>query len=108
MLILNTGGTSPQSLRKPIERIVGADASVQILDSSPDLDTSVKQTAFLVGTVADAVGAFNYTVIGGGRIAPDPAWVRSHIATEQVPILGAVTCNKLMMPAAARRAAGRR
>jgi hypothetical protein len=51
-----------------------------------------------VGSVADAVGVFNYTVIGGGRIAPDPAWVRSHIATEQVPILGTVTCNRLMMP----------
>ena len=94
LLILDTGSRSPQSLRKPIERIVGKHASIQSSSSpAPDLDISAQQTAFLVGTIADAVGVFNYTVIGGGRIAPEPAWVRSHIATEQVPILGAVTCN---------------
>ena len=41
---------------------------------------------------------FNYTVLGGGRIAPDPAWVSSHIGTAAVPILGSVTCNKLIFP----------
>ncbi len=95
-LILNTGQQSPQSLRKALERIAGPNASVQIL--GPDLDISVKQTAFLVGTVADAVGAFNYTVLGGGRIAPEPSWVSSHIATGEVPILGTVTCNRLIFP----------
>ena len=50
------------------------------------------------GSVGDAVGTFNYTVLGGGRIAPDPAWVAAHIATETVPILGCVTCNKLLFP----------
>jgi len=82
---------APQSVRKPIERIAGDDASVQIL--GPDLDISVQQTAYLVGSVGDAVGIFNYTVLGGGRIAPEPAWVRAHISTRVVPILGAVTCN---------------
>ena len=52
----------------------------------------------VTGTVADAVGVYRYTVLGGGRIAPDPAWVRDHISTEVVPILGAVTCNKLIFP----------
>ena len=48
--------------------------------------------------MSSAVGIFNYTVIGGGRIAPDPAWVASHIVTGSVPILGSVTCNKLIFP----------
>jgi hypothetical protein len=95
-LILNTGGQSPQSLRKAVEKIAGDNASVQIL--GPDLDTSVKQTAFLVGSIAQAVGTFNYTVLGGGHIAPEQSWVDSHIATQQVPILGSVTCNKLIFP----------
>ena len=83
---------APQSVRKPIERIAGDQASVQIL--GPDLDISVQQTAYLVGSVGDAVGIFNYTVLlGGGRIAPEPAWVSAHISTRTVPILGAVTCN---------------
>jgi hypothetical protein len=87
---------SPQSVRGPMERIAGETASVQIL--GPDLDTSVQQTAYLVGSVSSAVGIFNYTVIGGGRIAPDPAWVSAHIVTGTVPILGAVTCNKSIFP----------
>lgn len=95
-LILNTGTASPQSLRKSIQRIAGPHASVQIL--GPDLDISVVQTAFLVGSVADAVGTFNYTVLGGGHIAPEPSWVSSHIATQVVPILGSVTCNRLLFP----------
>ncbi|MFC4785796.1 M15 family metallopeptidase [Nocardioides sp. MAHUQ-72] len=99
-LLIATGQTSPESLRTKIERIAGNDASVQMTDivARRGLDPDVKQTAFLVGTVADAVGTFNYTVLGGGRIAPDPAWVSSHIATQTVPILGSVTCNKLIFP----------
>jgi hypothetical protein len=99
-LLVTTGQTAPASLRKPIERIAGDEASVQMLDAVArfGLDTSVQQTAFLVGTVADAVGTFNYTVLGGGRIAPDPAWVSEHIATGTVPILGSVTCNRLIFP----------
>ena len=89
-----------QSERAPIERIAGDQASVQMLDAVArfGLDTSVQQTAFLVGTVSDAVGTFNYTVLGGGRIAPDPAWVSEHIATGTVPIIGSVTCNRLIFP----------
>ena len=99
-LLISTGGTSPQSLRKPIARLVGGEASIQALDivARTGIDPGAKQTAFVVGTIAQAVGVFNYTVIGGGRIAPAPAWVRSHIATEAVPILGNVTCNKLIFP----------
>ena len=87
---------SPQSVREPMEKIAGKTASVQIL--GPDLDTSVQQTAYLVGSVASAVGIFNYAVIGGGRIAPDPSWVAAHIVTRTVPILGSVTCNSLIFP----------
>ncbi|WP_435741828.1 M15 family metallopeptidase [Nocardioides sp. SYSU DS0663] len=95
-LIVSTDITSPQALRKPIQEIAGADASVQIL--GPDLDTTVQQTAFLVGSVSEAVGAFSYRVLEGGRVVPEASWVREHIRTEPVPILGSVTCNKAMIP----------
>ncbi len=98
-LLINTGSTSPSSLRGPIERAVGT-LAVQNLDAvaREGLDPDAVQSAVLVGSFADAVGVFNYTPIGGGRIAPDPAWVREHIVTEPVPILGSVTCNKYLMP----------
>ena len=96
-LIVATGINSPQSVKEKIQKIVGPAGSVQIL--GPDLDIKARQTAFLTGgSVADAVGSFSYRVIGGGRIAPDPAWVAANIRTEQVPILGSVTCHKVMLP----------
>ena len=100
-LLIRTGGTAPDRLRKPIERILrGTGASVQMTDvvAREGLDPDVVQTAVVVGSVADAVGVYRYRVLGGGQIAPDPSWVASHIATETVPILGNVTCNKLIFP----------
>jgi hypothetical protein len=100
-LLIRTGGTAPERLRKPIERILrGTDASVQMTDvvAREGLDPGVVQTAVVVGTIADAVGIYRYSVLDGGRIAPDPGWVASHITTQPVPILGNVTCNKLIFP----------
>jgi len=99
-LIVSTTITAPDRVVAPIERIVGEDVSVQRLDvvAREGLDIKATQTAVVVGSASQAVGSFTYTAIGGGRIAPDPAWVAAHIATEQVPILGRVTCNKVMLP----------
>jgi hypothetical protein len=100
-LLLSTEGFDPSTIRKEVERIVGEQASVQDLDiaSRLGLDPSAVQTAFLTGgSIASVVGTFNYTVIGGGRIAPDPAWTAANITTEAVPILGNVTCHRAIFP----------
>lgn len=98
-LVISTQPTSPQSLQGPIRRLVGDAGSVQMMDiaSRIGLDPDVFQSVNLVGTYAEAVGIFRYTV-SGGRVIPDQAWVREHIVTEAVPILGQVTCNRFMMP----------
>jgi hypothetical protein len=98
-LVLYTGGISPQALRKELKPIVG-DISMTDLDivAETGLDPNTFQSVQYVGTFAEAVGVFNYTPIGGGRVQPEASWVRTHIVTEQVPILGSVTCNKFMMP----------
>lgn len=96
-LLISTDFISPQSVTRPIQRIVGNAASVQIL--GPDLDVGAVQTAVLTGgSVADAVGTFRYTVLGGGRIAPERSWVEANIRTEQVPIIGTMTCHKVIFP----------
>lgn len=99
-LVLSTGAAAPQALREPLAEVVGEEISVQNLDvvSRLGLDPEAFNTAVFVGSFADAVGVFNYTPIGGGRIAPEPSWVRTHIRTEVVPILGEVTCNKAIFP----------
>jgi hypothetical protein len=100
-VLINTGISSPQAVRKKIEKLVGRSTySISNLDivAQEGLDLGTFQNVVLVGAFRDAVGTYRYTPLGGGRIAPDPAWVKSHIVTEVVPILGAVTCNKYMMP----------
>ena len=49
LLVATYPRRAPQSVRKPVERIAGDQASVQLL--GPDLDISVQQTAYLVGSV---------------------------------------------------------
>jgi hypothetical protein len=99
-LLVSTGIRTPLSIRTPIQRIVGHRASVQRLDVAArlGLDPGAVQTAFLVGSAADAVGSFSYTVAPGGRVVPDPSWVASHISTETMPIIGPMTCNTRMFP----------
>ena len=100
-VLINTGISSPQAVREVIEKTFGAKRfSITALDivAQEGLDLDTFQNVIPVGAFSDAVGVFRYRPIGGGRIAPDPAWVRSHIVTEPVPILGTVTCNKFMMP----------
>ncbi len=99
-LMVRTGTTSPQSLRPKITRIVGGSATIQDVDvvAREGLDPNATQTAFTVGGASAAIGTFRYTAIGGGRIQPEQSWVDSHISTEEVPILGTVTCNRFIMP----------
>jgi hypothetical protein len=100
-LLISTDADDPSVIRKPVQKIVGNNVSVQNLDiaSRLGLDPDVKQTAFLTGgTIADVVGPFSYRVIGGGRIAPDASWVAANITTEVMPIIGPMTCNKAIFP----------
>ena len=99
-LLVRTGKKAPKEVAKQIREIFGDEASVTLVDKATriGLQPGAKQIAVVTGSVADAVGVYRYTVLGGGHIAPDPAWVRDHITTEAVPILGAVTCNKLIFP----------
>jgi hypothetical protein len=96
---VRTGARAPQELRRPIERLAdGATVAMVDVVARKGLDPEAKQVAVTTGTVADVVGVFRYTAIGGGRIAPEPSWVASHIVTRTVPILGTVTCNTYLFP----------
>lgn len=96
-MLINTGINSPRFVMEDLQEIVGDDAAVSIL--GPNLDPGAQQTAVLTGgSVAQAVGTFRYTVLGAGRIAPEQSWVNENIRTEQVPILGNVTCHRVVFP----------
>ncbi len=95
-MLVAMGSPSPQSIQKQLKQYAGDKASVQIL--GPNFDLGL-QTAFLTGgSVARAVGSFNYTANRDGTVNPDPAWVAAKIRTEEMPIIGRVTGNIVMLP----------
>lgn len=96
-ILVGMDETSPQSVRKELQKYAGRDASVQIL--GPDLDLGATQTAFLTGgSVAAAVGSFSYRANSDGTVTPDPRWVSANIRTEEMPIIGRVTGHRVMLP----------
>jgi hypothetical protein len=96
-VLVSTGRLTPSVLTGKMKKVIGEHATLQVL--ALEFDVDIPQTAVLTGTTAaDAVGSFSYTPHADGRITPDPAWVAANIRTEQVPILGNVTCHKVMIP----------
>jgi hypothetical protein len=64
-----------------------------------EFNVDVPQTAVLSGgSVASAIGSFTYTPHRDGTVSPDPAWVAANIRTATVPIIGKVTCHRVMIP----------
>ena len=44
------------------------------------------------------IGTMSFRILDDGFIKPDREWVRQNIATAQVPIIGEVTCHRLLIP----------
>lgn len=81
-----------------IRAALGSRARVQAL--TPDVPLSGSgQAAYLTGgAVARAVGSFSYRYFDDGTVQPQASWVAENIRTEEVPILGKVTCHRVMLP----------
>ncbi|HJR38976.1 MAG TPA: M15 family metallopeptidase [Nocardioidaceae bacterium] len=92
----DTGGPQiPISASEPnikeIERLVRAVEKIaaQHVPAQPESQS---------GSLAGAVGTFSYRYFADGTVAPDPAWVSANITTDSVPLLGTVTCHRVMLP----------
>ena len=73
--------------------MTGSAASVDLLTPP-----AANPVAFLTGSrAAQAFGAFSYRYFADGTIQPDAGWVRGNIATADVPVLGRVTCHRIML-----------
>lgn len=44
------------------------------------------------------IGSMNFRILKNGYIEPDSAWVATNIASGEVPILGSVTCHRILLP----------
>ena len=94
MLLTAGKGKDPVALAGKVEKITGKGAEVDLLTPP-----AANPVAFLTGSkAAKAFGAFSYRYFPDGTIQPDAAWVRENIRTATVPIMGRVTCHRLMIP----------
>jgi hypothetical protein len=95
-LLVSTGGFTPSVVTPRLKKVLPPGTTMETL--ALEFDNAVR-TAVLSGTsVSDRVGTFSYTPHPDGTVTPQSAWVRDFIRTEQVPILGSVTCNKGKLP----------
>ena len=91
-VLLSAGAGDPTALAATVRRVAGS-AVVDLL-SQPAADP----VAFLSGSkAAKAFGAFSYRYFADGTIQPDSRWVATNIESATVPILGSVTCHRLML-----------
>jgi hypothetical protein len=93
-LVLSARAADSSVLAAEARKVTGHWARIDLLTAP-----KANPVAFLTGSrAARAFGAFSYRYYPDGTIVPDDRWVSENIRTQQVPILGAVTCHRLMLP----------
>ena len=90
--LLTAGKGDPASLAGTARKTAGS-AKIHLL-TQPQVPF-----AFLTGSrVAQAFGAFSYRWYEDGTIEPDARWVAANIVSAHVPVIGRVTCHRLIVP----------
>ena len=80
-----------------VERALAGAHIAPLLPDPPDLlepddpEATGEATGSLIGTMS-------FRILEDGFIKPDEAWVDANIATANVPIIGEVTCHRLLIP----------
>ena len=97
-MLVSTRGRDAEDVAEDIEAQVGKRAGVQPLDTTVPVTGTVQAAYLTGGSVAQAVGSFGYRYFPDGSIEPDQAWVASNIRTQTIPILGPVTCHRVLLP----------
>ena len=91
LLLTAPAATDPVVFAAEVREVAGS-ASVDLLQ------TPSAVARLTGGEAAEDLGAFSYRYFADGTIEPDARWVRDNIRTEDVPIMGRVTCHRLMLP----------
>lgn len=96
-------GTTIETLGKSLRKILPTSAKLRRIipdDTAPAVPQANAGAAPQpVGHVSGGVvGSMSFQILPSGFIRPDPAWVAANITQGSVPILGTVTCHRLMIP----------
>jgi hypothetical protein len=100
LLLEPTGGVPWQALAMGIRRVAPRGVPVRI--RGPGAAAYLREADAVLPPVLMKVVFGEFAAVPnprtGGWLTIDPAWVAAHIASERVPILGRVTCNRALFP----------
>jgi hypothetical protein len=98
LLVLPAPDASPSAVSLALRAIIPAGTKALVIPASQvpfDRDSPNTLPASLEKV---AMGEFAARMGSGGALRLDPVWIRAHIETARVPILGTVTCNRAFVP----------
>ncbi|MFP5351366.1 MAG: M15 family metallopeptidase [Actinomycetota bacterium] len=87
-----------EPLKQRLERLLdGTDARIRPLVSRTPapIEPAEEPVGYAEGS---AIGSMSFRILKDGFIDPDPAWEAANIVRGEVPILGGVTCHRLLYP----------
>jgi hypothetical protein len=96
-------GTRVDVLKRALHKALPSTRITTLIDDAvvPSADPGVAAVAEAQpqGIVSGgAIGTMRFEIRKDGTIRPDPAWVAANIVNAEVPILGTVTCHRLLIP----------
>ena len=94
-------GADLEQLEADLERIVAGaelhpleDEDVKFGPASTPSSVPAETDGYAQGSL---IGIMNFEIEDDGYIKPDPAWVEANIVEAEVPVLGSVTCHRLVI-----------
>ena len=93
-------GVTIETLGKRLRSAAGKRVAriVRLLPDDPAPVEPAEEPEAVGSTSGGVIAPMTFRILRNGFIEPDRAWVASNIVTGSVPILGTVTCHRLMFP----------
>ena len=92
--LLVVGVSKEASINEVTESLAGALPGVGFESMLPPSG----RTFFSGASAQKAIGTFRFTANPDGTIRQDNKWIRDHLLTARMPIIGNVRCHKVMVP----------
>lgn len=86
------------AVTQALRRMAGKGVTVQTLRPRVPKQGATQLAYLTGGAVARAVGTFSYRQFPDGTVQPQASWVAANIRSSSMPMLGKVTCHRVMLP----------